>query len=48
MKPANNKPAQTRQEAAERRSHHKLIAWVFLPGALLGFGAAVLVMDRWG
>ncbi len=48
MKPADNRPAQIRQKAADRRSHHKLIAWLFLPGALLGFGAAVLVMERWG
>lgn len=57
MKPADNRPAQVRQEAAdrvaqataaERRSLHKLIALAFILGALVGFGAGVLVMDRWG
>jgi len=52
-----DRPAQIRQEAAERvaqaiaaerRSTFKLIAVVFVLGALVGFGAGVLVMKQWG
>ena len=52
-----DRPAQIRREAAERvaqaiaaerRSTIRLVVFVLVIGALVGFGAGVLVMKHWG
>lgn len=54
--PAQDRPAQIRQEAAERvakaeraygRTLHKLLALALVLGILIGFAAGILVADRW-
>ena len=56
MKPADNRPAQIRQEVAERvaraqredrRSLHKLMALTLALGIMIGLALGILVAERW-